>query len=107
MATGPAAALTTRQVNVLRLLLERREFSPQQVAELDYQAVRRAPGIGHKSVVLIRAWLQAQGHDLRNSPATADDPARLRRLARRLERAAALLRRHGYRVHAPAPRERT
>lgn len=96
-------SLTTRQVNVIRLLLERRDFSPEQVAALEYQALLRTPGIGRKSVQIIRCWLQQQGRDLRNSPVSEDDPGRTQRLARRLDRAAALLRRHGYRVLPPAP----
>lgn len=49
-ASASTAALTTRQLNVLRLLLGQREFSAEQVAELDCQVLLRTPGIG------ARAW---------------------------------------------------
>ena len=51
--------LTTRQINALRLLLEKREFTTQDVAALDYHQLARMPGIGGKSLNLISEWLNS------------------------------------------------
>jgi predicted DNA-binding helix-hairpin-helix protein len=93
--------LTTRQINALCLLLERKDFSPEDVARLDYHTLMKTPGIGGKSVYIIRAWLTEYGLDLHNSPAEFAQSLRQLRLRVRLERAEQLLRKYGYAVQAP------
>jgi len=93
--------LTTRQVNALRLLLERKEFSVEDVAQLDYYTLVKTPGIGGKSVHIIREWLSGFGLDLYNCPANYAQTLRQQRLRIRLERAEQLLRKYGYNVQAP------
>ena len=39
----PCALLPTRQRNALRLLLDKRIFTPEEIAALDYHVVERAP----------------------------------------------------------------
>lgn len=93
--------LTTRQRNLLGLLLGRRDFQAEEVAELDCRLLARMPGVGPKSVAIIRAWLAMQGLDLRNADKASFEAATSPRLTHRLECAVALLRRHGYRVEPP------
>ncbi|MBS1209407.1 MAG: hypothetical protein H6R19_1805 [Proteobacteria bacterium] len=90
--------LNTRQINALRLLLERREFTPEDVAALDYHLLARMPGIGGKSLNIIREWLASKGMDLLNSPEDYSKSLRSCRLEARLERARKLLEKHGYDV---------
>lgn len=94
--------LTTRQINALRLLLERKEFSVEDVAQLDYYTLVKTPGIGGKSVHIIREWLAGFGLDLFNCPATYSQTLRQQRLRTRLERAEKLLRKYGYDVFPPS-----
>lgn len=95
------AGLKTRQVNALRMLLERREFTAEEVAMLDYHLLARMPGIGGKSLDIIREWLSAQGLDLMNSPAEYSNSLRFCRLEARLSRAQRLLEKHGYGISPP------
>ena len=97
------AGLKTRQVNALRMLLERREFTAEEVAMLDYHLLARMPGIGGKSLDIIREWLNAQGLDLMNSPADYSRSLRFCRLEARLIRAQRLLEKHGYGISPPKP----
>ena len=83
--------LKTRQVNALRMLLERREFTAEDVAALDYYLLARMPGIGGKSLDAIREWLTSQGLDLLNSPSDYANSLRFCRLEARLLRARSLL----------------
>ncbi|MFT3735515.1 MAG: hypothetical protein QM776_10895 [Rhodocyclaceae bacterium] len=93
--------LSTRQINALRMVLERRDFSAREVADIEYAEMLRAPGLGEKGLRAIRDWLASQGLNFRNAP--SDDPSpRVTALRRkRLERAIALLEMHGYRVEGP------
>lgn len=93
--------LTTRQINALRLLLERKEFSVADVAQLDYYTLIKTPGIGGKSIHIIREWLAGFGQDLYNCPAHYSQTLGQQRLQARLERAEKLLRKHGYDVYPP------
>jgi len=97
----PEGSLNTRQINALRILLERREFTPEEVASLDYHVLARMPGIGGKSLNIIRGWLAAHGLDLLNSPTNYSRSLKYCRLEVRLVRAQALLEKHGYRVVSP------
>lgn len=93
--------LKTRQVNALRMLLERRDFTAEDVAALDYHLLARMPGVGGKSLDIIREWLAAQGLDLLNSPANYSTSLRFCRLEARLIRARKLLEKNGYSVTPP------
>ena len=90
--------LPTRQKNALRLLLDKRVITPEEVALLDYRTVERAPGIGKNSLDVIRAWLNSSGLDLRGLPMATVSQRTVQR-ARKLERAIDYLRWHGYEVH--------
>lgn len=96
--------LRTRQVNALRMLLERREFTAEEVSALDYQLLARMPGIGGKSLDIIRDWLMSQGLDFLNSPAEYSRDLRFSRLEARLKRARSLLEKHGYSITPPIRR---
>jgi len=92
--------LGSRQRNALCLLFGRKDFTPEEVAKLDYAQVERQPKIGRKGIEEIRAWLQSYGYDLNNLPTGDKQPAR-KRLHLRLKNAARLLTRNGYRVDPP------
>jgi hypothetical protein len=96
--TGSGVFLPTRQKNALRLLLDKRVITPEEVAALDYRTVERAPGIGKNSLEIIRAWLHSHGLDLRGRPTATVNPRSAQR-TRKLERAIDYLRWHGYEVH--------
>ena len=90
--------LPTRQKNALRLLLDKRVITPEEVASLDYRSVERAPGVGKNSLDIIRAWLNSYGLDLRGLPMATVNQRTVQR-TRKLERAIDYLRWHGYEVH--------
>lgn len=96
-----AEGLKTRQINALRLLLERRDFTPEDVAALDYHLLARMPGVGGKSLNIIREWLNSHGLDLLNSPGEYARTLRFCRQEARIERARFLLEKHGYSVLPP------
>lgn len=96
----PSSELGTLQRNALSQLFGRRDFSPEDVAKLDYTRVERLPKIGRKGLEAIRAWLHTQGLDLTNPPGNGDTLAN-RRLRQRIATATRLLQRHGYRVTPP------
>lgn len=100
--TQPPRELSTMQRNALRMLLNRRDFRPEDVARLDYATLARAPRIGKKALESIRSWLQAQGYDLRNVPAPESPPARRTRKEKELERALETLRSNGLDITLPA-----
>lgn len=91
--------LPTLQRNALCKLLNRADFTPQEIFELGYRRIQRAEGIGVKGLQCILAWLKA--HDLvLNQPAPPPDlPLKLpAELKRNINGAVRLLRTHGYRV---------
>jgi hypothetical protein len=90
--------LPTRQMNALRLLLAKPIVSPEEVAIIDYRVLERAPGVGKKSIEIIRAWLNSQGYELSGVPKTEVNQRVIQR-KRKLERAIDYLRWHGYEVH--------
>lgn len=94
----PEGVLNTRQSNALRALLERHDFTPEEVAMLDYHTLSRMPGIGGKSLNIIRGWLAANGLDLHNSPEDYRTSLRFCRLQERLAKAKKLLEKNGYQV---------
>lgn len=89
--------LPTRQKNALRLLLGKPNFTPEEIAAIDYRLLERAPGVGKSSLAIIRAWLQAHGYEFKNLPALPANPRAAQR-RRKLERAIDYLRWHGYEV---------
>jgi hypothetical protein len=90
--------LPTRQKNALCLLLNKPNFSPEEVAALDYRTIERAPGVGKHSLAIIRAWLNSHGYDVKGLPTVGANPREVQR-KRKLERAIDYLRWHGYEVH--------
>lgn len=95
-----AVPLPTRQRNALRMLLNKPDILPQEIAALDRRMLERAPGVGRKSLELIEAWLQSHGYALVNENGGAAYRRQARR-QRRLEQAIDLLRQHGYEVRQP------
>jgi len=100
---APEEDLSTMHRNALSQHFDRRDFTAEELAGLDYRDVARLPKVGTEGLRAIRAWLRKQGLDLRNVPIEQEAP-----FARGpVERAIRLLERHGYRVIAPrkaAPR---
>ena len=94
------ASLSTMQRNALSQFFGRKEFTPEEVAKLDYCVVSHLPKVGRKGIDTIRTWLQQYGHDLKNLP-DHDNSTADRRLHMRLQNAAKLLQKHGYRVNPP------
>lgn len=101
--TREQTGLSTLQKNALRQVFGRREFTAEDVARLDYRQVQRLPKIGKKGLEQICAWLQQQGYELSNPPMPENEvgSGAALRLSQRLENAARLLQRHGYRVTPP------
>lgn len=93
-------ALSTLQRNALAQFLQRRDFSPRDIAGFDYDQIANLPKIGRKGIVAIRAWLNHYGLDLRNPPQNENDRASRRQQAK-LEQAINLLKKHGYRILPP------
>lgn len=94
------ASLSTMQRNALSQFFGRKEFTPEEVAELDYSVVAHLPKIGRKGIQTIRGWLQQHGRDLKNLPDHGHEHAD-QRLNQRLQNASRLLKKHGYRVDPP------
>jgi len=90
--------LPTRQMNALRVLLNKHDFEPKEVAHIDIRILMRASGIGHKGLAIIRHWLAQYDCQL-EPPQTRKKSAEP---SRKIEQAIHLLRRHGYRVYRPA-----
>ncbi len=94
------ASLSTMQRNALSQFFGRKEFTLEEVAELDYCVVSHLPKVGRKGITVIRCWLQQYGLDLKNLP-DYDNSHVNQRLNQRLQNAARLLQKHGYRVDPP------
>ena len=91
------ALLPTRQRNTLRLLLDKRIFTPEEIAALDYHVVERAPRIGKNGLAVIRSWLNSYGHELDSPPVATR--SRKEQCQNKIERAINYLRWHGYEVY--------
>lgn len=98
-----ARCLTTRQLNALRVALDKRHISVDDVAGLDYRALARMPGLGHKGIANIRTWLAEHGRRLSNDEGGAADAHDTEReeTLRRIRRAIACLQDQGYTVLPP------
>src|SRR5688500_1824729 len=96
--------LNTREMNALRLLLDKRIFTIQEIAELDYDRVRCFPGVGTKSLSDICAWLAEHGLQLRNTPA-AMPPPKPTEPDPRVKKAIRVLQDEGYLVVPPTRAE--
>lgn len=94
-----AVELTRRECNVLRRLLNRAEFRPQDVARLGLGRLDSAEGLGIKGRERILDWLSGHGYNLR-PPETAKQP-RQDRITQRLEQAQHLLEHWGWQVKRP------
>lgn len=97
MPEAKPVRLPTMQVNALRILLDKREFAPEEVARLDYQLLSRSPRIGRKGIVYIRDWLRQFGYDIANHPPPRPDSTSLRK-EKQVSKAVDLLRRSGLEV---------
>jgi hypothetical protein len=98
-ATADARRLPTLQRNALRKLLNRPEFTPEEVFELGYRRIQRAEGIGEKGLQCVLSWLKA--HDLELQPPAPPPDLSLKlpaEVKRNINGAVRLLRTHGYRV---------
>jgi hypothetical protein len=93
--------LSTRQINALRAILQRKNFSADDVARIDYHVLAHTPGLGSKSLQTISEWLSTQGLSLHNAPRTVANSSGSTRRNERLERAISLLIAHGYRIQPP------
>ena len=92
--------LPTRQLNVLRILLEKSELTPEDVAHLNYRRLLKSPGIGNKGIEIIRRWLAQYQLDLHGQP--VDDHHRHAALSnKRVQQAIRLLEKHGFAVSRP------
>jgi hypothetical protein len=97
-AHSVAPSLPTRQKHALCLLFDKPNFTPEEVAALDYRTLERAPGIGKNSLALIRAWLNSNGYEMPSLPPPPPNQRDAQR-QRKLERAIDYLRWNGYEVH--------
>jgi hypothetical protein len=97
---GDVVTLPTRQKNALRILLDKPNFTPEEIASIDYRTLERAPGVGKNSVAIIGAWLRSHGQELKGLPVAAVNQREVQR-QRKLERAIDYLHWHGYEVHGP------
>lgn len=88
--------LPTLQRNALCKLFDRHYFSPEEVASLGYRRLLQAPGIGHKGISAITAWLANHGYELKPPPAEPKRPVGGRKQRRSIEQAVRLLRVNGY-----------
>jgi hypothetical protein len=93
--------LTTRELNALRVALDKRHVSVEDVATLDYAHVIRIPGLGRKSLANIRAWLAEQGRSLCNDSGANIDAELDGSDVRNIQRAIAYLNERGYTVLPP------
>lgn len=93
--TKPPVALPTLQRNAIGLLLNKRDFTPAEVATLDYHRLERAPRIGRKGIENIRAWLRQYGLDLTLPVVERESPKELHRI-KRVSQAIDILTRNGF-----------
>lgn len=101
MSPSPLSGLPTMQCNALRIILGKREFDPQEVAQLDYQLLVRSSRIGRKGIVYIRDWLRQFGYDIANYPAPRPAKPNLRQ-EQQLSKAVSVLRRNGFELQLEA-----
>lgn len=87
--------LPTLQRNGIGLLLGKRDFTPAEVAKLDYQQLERAPRIGKKGISNIRSWLNQYGLDL-DVPAAPVTTQREKQKNRKVAQAIDVLTRNGF-----------
>jgi hypothetical protein len=106
---SPAKSLSTLQRNALCKLLDRPQFTPEDVVRLGYRRLAQAEGIGRKSLTAILAWLQANGYELQPDPSTvvATPHAPRGGGGRGLASALKLVRNYGYVVLPPRPESST
>lgn len=93
--------LSTRELNALRVALDKRHVSVDDVATLDYGRLIRVPGLGRKSIANIRAWLAEQGRSLCNDQGGEISEDEAAEEVRNIQRAITYLHEHGYTVLPP------
>jgi predicted DNA-binding helix-hairpin-helix protein len=93
--------LSTRELNALRVALDKRHISVDDVATLDYVRLIRVPGLGRKSIANIRAWLAEQGRSLCNDRSDEHAASEVDEETRNIRRAISYLHEHGYTVLPP------
>jgi hypothetical protein len=77
--------LSCRERNVLRRLLNRAEFKPQDIAQLGIARLESAEGLGVKGLTNVLDWLATNGYPLTpTSTRTGEDALRKDRINRRL-----------------------
>ncbi len=92
--------LNTMQRNALCQWFGHKDFTPAEVAGIGHETISQMPKIGSKGIEVIRRWLQQYGYDL-HPPPVDQKPPTSQRLNERLQNAARLLEKHGYRVEPP------
>ena len=95
---APKDDLATMYRNAIGQHFARRDFTAEELADLDYREVARLPKVGQQGMRAIRAWLRRRGLDLRNVPAP-DRQVPVPKTS--VDRAIRLLERRGYRVIPP------
>ena len=83
--------------HALRSLLNKPEIQPEEIAALPYRTVARAPGVGQRSLEIIRAWLHRHGLELSDVPAAGAPKPGARRDCK-LVRTIDYLKAQGYKV---------
>lgn len=89
--------LPTRQLNALRVLLEKSDLTPEEISHLSYRRLLKSPGIGRKGVEIIRAWLAQYHLNLAELPVT-DGDVNAGLLPKRVQQAIQLLEKYGFAV---------
>lgn len=95
-----SGGLSTLQRNALAQFLQRRDFTPHDIAQFEYAQIARLPKVGKKGIEAIRQWLRQHGCDLRRCP-DAEQVTAHQRVEQRLDKALRLLKKNGYEVQAP------
>lgn len=92
--------LPTMQRNALRKIFNRPDFTPDEVARLGHQRLKRAEGIGCKGLANIIDWLRSLGYELARDVRTLQprDPATSSKETNKLQKALRVLKSHGYTV---------
>ena len=94
--------LSCRERNVLRRLINRAEFKPQDIAQLGIARLESAEGLGVKGLTNVLDWLATNGYPLTpTSTRASEDALRKDRINRRLDQAQHLLKQWGWQVNRP------
>lgn len=100
MMITPADELTTKIRNALCQYFNRRDFTINEIASLEFSEVARLPRIGETGLRQIRCLLRKHGLDLRNPPKQQGKPPKVVR-RQHINRAIKSLERRGYQIIPP------